>query len=197
MNLDKIYRLKKLYFTADDLARLLSVSKKSAQVTASRYVNSNKLIRLKRDIYILPQKLESISEEELFEIANLLQTPSYVSLTSALSYYNISTQQVQNFVESIALKRTQKFGVNGYEFLYTIFKDELYFGFERKENFFIATPEKALVDSIYLTAMKRYNCDFEAIDFSRLNKNKVEKYLSKTNTAAKNLWLKLTENYKI
>lgn len=197
MNLDKIYRLKKLYFTADDLARLLSVSKKSAQVTASRYVNSNKLVRLKRDIYILPQMLESISEEELFEIANLLQTPSYVSLTSALSYYNISTQQVQNFVESIALKRTQKFEVNGYEFLYTIFKDELFFGFERKENFFIANPEKAFVDSIYLTAMKRYNCDFEAIDFPRFNKDKVEKYLAKTNTAAKNLWLKLIENYKI
>jgi len=195
MNLAKLQNIDTLYLSSDDIARELSISKQSAQVTASRYVNKDKLIRLKRDLYILPQKLKSISEEELFYIANLLQTPSYISLTSALSYYNISTQQTRNYIESIGLKRTINFQINSYEFSFTTVKETYYTGFYKNENFFIATPEKAIADSIYLTAIGRYNCDFDAIDFNKLNKSGIDSFLSKTNKAAQNLWQRLTRNY--
>lgn len=197
MNLTKLQNIDSLYLSSDDIARELAISKKSAQVTASRYVNAEKLIRLKRDLFLLPQKLRTISEEELFSIANMLQTPSYISLTSALSYYNISTQQTRNYIESIGLKRTINFRINDYEFSFSKVKEKYYSGFYKNENFFIATPEKAIADSIYLTAIGRYNCDFEAIDFNKLNKSGIDSFLSKTVKAAQNLWQRLTRNYEL
>lgn len=197
MNLGKLQNIDKLIFNANDLSNILSISKKSAQVTASRYVDAGLLIRLKRDLFILPQKLQNINEEELFMISNLLQTPSYVSLTTALSYYNTTTQQTPNFVESVALKRTAFIEIKNQQFNYSLVKKEFYFGFERKENFFIATPHKALADAVYLTSIGNYNADFEAIDFSQFKKYEITKILNKTNKVAINLWRKLIKNYNL
>ncbi|MCO6474779.1 MAG: hypothetical protein J5I57_13675 [Melioribacteraceae bacterium] len=197
MNLEKLQNLDKLYFTADDIAKELKIGKKSAQVTASRFVSRGNIIRLKRDIFILPQRFNTAEEEELFTIGNILQTPSYISLTSALSYYNLSTQQVRNYVESIGLKRTITFPVNNVQFNFSKVKKEFYIGFEKNENFFIATPAKALADCIYLTSIGLYNADFDAMDLSKFDKNEINELLIKTNKAAKNLWQKLIKNYEL
>ncbi|MBZ0198357.1 MAG: hypothetical protein K8H86_00700, partial [Ignavibacteriaceae bacterium] len=157
----------------------------------------NILIRLKRDLYILPHKFQKLSEEEFFLIANLLQTPSYITFTSALSYYNLTTQQTQNFVESAALKRTKEVKVKQMEFNFSLLKNKFYFGFERKENFFIATPAKALADSIYLTAMGKYSIDFDAVDFEKFDKSEIEDILRKSNRASNNLWQKLIKTYAL
>lgn len=197
MNLKKLQNLEKLYFSSNDIARELKISRKSAQVTASRFISSGELFRLKRDIYILPQTLKSASEEEVFSMANILQTPSYVSLTSALCFYNLTTQQLVDYVESVGLKRTINFEVGNFLFNFKKIKEEFYLGFQRQENFFIALPEKALADSIYFSSMGTYNTDFEAIDLSKFNRRKVEEYLKLTNKTAINLWQKLIKNYKL
>jgi hypothetical protein len=197
MNIEKLQNNDKLYLSGKDISRILSISLKSAQVTASRYVKEKRLVRLKRDIYIIPEKLRTISEEELFFISNLLQTPSYISLTTALSYYNLSTQQTPSFIESIGLKRTISFGINDIEFNFIKIQKAFYFGFERNDNFFIASPIKALADSIYLTAIGKYNCDFDAIDLEKFDKTELSNLLNSTNKATQNLWLKLIRNYKL
>lgn len=197
MNLEIIQSIDKIFLTVEDIQRVLKISKKSALVTASRYVSAKLLIRLKREMYILPQRLKTLTENEYFEIANLLQTPSYISLTTALSYYNITTQQTPNFYESVALKRTREFEVLGKEFNFTLVKKDFYFGFVKKENFFIASPEKALADAIYLTAIGKYNADFDAIDFLKLDKDKITATINYSNKAVKNLWQKLISNYAI
>jgi predicted transcriptional regulator of viral defense system len=195
MNLQKIYDIEKPVFNAEDIANVLSISIKSAQVTASRYVSRGLLIRLKRDLFILPHQMQIATEEEIFYIANLLQTPSYISLTTALSYYELTTQQTPNFIESIASKRTIMFEVKNFQFNFSIVKDEFYFGFERKGIFFIATPEKALADMIYLSSQGNYNADFEAVDFNGFNKSEIEMILNKSSKAAQNLWQKLIKTY--
>lgn len=195
MNLRKLQNIDKILFTGTDLGYLFGITKRSAQVTASRYVKSNILLRLKRDLYILPQKFKELSEEEFFSIANLLQTPSYISLTTALSYYNLTTQQTPNFIESAAVKRTKEIKIENKIFSYPLLKKDFYFGFLKKDDFFIASPEKALADLIYLTAIGKYNADFEAVDFEKFDKQEIENILSKSNKAAKNLWQKLIKIY--
>ena len=195
MNLEKLQNIESLYFSNTDIARVLSISYKSAQVTASRNVKEKRLIRLKRDFYLLPQKLKTISEDELFVLANILQIPSYVSLTSALSFYNLSTQQMRNHIESIGMQRTISFKVTDIEFNFNKVKKAFYFGFIKKENYFIATPAKALADAIYLTAIGKYNADFDAMDLEKFNKAEINEVLKTTNKAAQNLWQKLTKNY--
>lgn len=194
MNLFKLQSIEKLILTTEEISQALNISKKSAQVTASRYSKNQLLIRLKRDFYALPFRLSQASEEELFKIANLIQTPSYISLNSALSYYNVTTQQTQNFVESISLKRSEERNAGDITFAFTKLKEQLYNGFTREGDFFIASPEKALVDGIYLSSMGRYNLDFFAIDFSKVDLDKVDNYLRNTNKAARNLWQSKTKN---
>lgn len=197
MNLEKINNADKLLLNTNDIAKLLSISKESAKVTAARYAKKGVLIRVKKDLYVTKTKFTLLKEEELFQIANLIQTPSYISLTTALSYYEITTQQQRDFMESIALKRSKDVVVNNVEFTFTKIKKELYKGFELKGSFFIAIPEKALADAIYLTSLKRYNCDFDAIDFNQINKNSVAAYLENTNKRTILFWTNLCKIYKI
>lgn len=184
-------------FSIEDISKILSISKESAKVTANRYVQNDQLIRLKRNYYITPTKFEKLNEEELFKLANMLQVPSYISFMSALSYYNISTQQVQSVIESAALKRTKNINVENIEFRFILIKEELYSDFLMKKDFFIATPEKSLADAVYLTSLSRYNCDFEAIDFSKINKQKVNLIIEQTNKKTISFWKDLCKRYKI
>jgi len=187
----------KIIFSIDDISKLLSINKESAKVTANRYVQSKQLIRLKRNFYITPTKFERLGEEEYFKIANMLQVPSYISLTTALSYYNISTQQMQGIIESVALKRTKNVNVENMEFRFLLIKKVLYSDFTLEKHFFIAAPEKALVDAVYLSSLGRYNCDFDAIEFKKINKDKVNQIINLTNNKTKLFWNNLCKRYKI
>lgn len=187
----------KIIFSIEDISKILSISKESAKVTANRYVQNDQLIRLKRNYYITPAKFEKLNEEDLFKLANMLQVPSYISFMSALSYYNISTQQVQSVIESAALKRTKNINVENIEFRFILIKEELYSDFIMKKDFFIATPEKSLADAVYLTSLSRYSCDFEAIDFSKINKQKVNLIIEQTNKKTISFWKDLCRRYKI
>jgi len=187
----------KTILSIEDISNILSISKESAKVTANRYVQNDQLIRMKRNYYITPTKFEKLNEEDLFKLANMLQVPSYISFMSALSYYNISTQQVQSVIESAALKRTKNINVENIEFRFILIKEELYSDFIIKKDFFIATPEKSLADAVYLTSLSRYSCDFEAIDFSKINKQKVNLIIEQTNKKTISFWKDLCKRYKI
>ena len=197
MNLEKLNKSKKNFLSIEDISNILSITKESAKVTANRYVNIGSLLRIKRNFYITPTKLEQLKESDLFQLANIIQVPSYISLNSALSYYNISTQQLRGVIESVALKRTKSLYVNENQFKYILVKKSFYNGFISENNFFIAIPEKALADAIYLSSMGRYNTDFDAIDFNKINESKVSKYIKNTNNRSKSFWDNLCKHYRI
>jgi hypothetical protein len=197
MRINELKNNNKLYFNIDDIANQLSISRESAKVTANRYVKQELLIRLKNNFYIASDKFEALKESDLFYIANLLQVPSYISLASALSYYNISTQQLQNTIESVAFKRTKYIKTREIEFKFILIKEGLYTGFTKQDNFFIALPEKALADAVYLTSLGKYKFDFNAIDFSKVNKAQVYKYIKITNRRTKLFWDNLCKLYRI
>ncbi|RJP65229.1 MAG: hypothetical protein C4539_13480 [Ignavibacteriales bacterium] len=197
MKFTDLNRISKLFFGTIDIAKELSITQESARITAVRYTKKKLLIRLKRDLYILPSRFDKLKEEEIFHVANILQTPSYISLTTALSYYNITTQQQRNYIESIGLKRTRTFEINQLNFSFSLIKKSLYTGFGLNDNYFIATPEKALADSIYLSSLKKYNCDFNAINFSKIKLKTVNEYLLKTNSHVLSYWKNICRTYKI
>ena len=96
-------RIRKLYFGYEDIAKVLGISAASAKVTASRYVKLGVLVRIKRNMYTLREVWNTAGREEKFVIANLGQAPSYISLMTALDYYEITTQVLRNFFESVAI----------------------------------------------------------------------------------------------
>jgi len=167
----KLNNINKSYFKYEDVARALGISNSSAMVTASRYTEAGILIRLKRNLYMLSEKWNTLNTDQLFGLANLLQVPSYVSLMTALSFYEITTQIQQGFIESIALKRTKSVNIKNTIFAYSKIKPELYIGFYRDKGIFIAKPEKAFLDALYLKMIGRYTFDLPSIDLSKLDKN--------------------------
>ena len=91
-----------------------------------------------------------------------------------MDYYEITTQMQQNFFESVALKRTREIRLPETVFRYSKINDSLYFGFRKESGFFIAEPEKALLDAFYLTSLGRYALDLSALDIDRLDRNLIK-----------------------
>jgi len=189
MRIQALRNIKKFYFGYEDLARTLGISTASARVTASRYVKMGLLVRIKRNLYVLRETWNAARLEEKFLLANLGQSPSYISLLTALDYYNVTTQMQRDFFESIAVQRTKTIAIEESVFQYLKISKDLYFGFEKKDDFFIAVPEKALLDSVYLISYGRYALDFSAIDRGKLNRQKIKSMASQYPARTRN-WLR-------
>ena len=192
MNYQKLEKINKLYFTCQDVANTFGINPRSANVFCNRYVKNGYFVRLKRNFYTLNEKWKTLTEKDLYFLANLLQVPSYISLSTALSYYQITTQLQQNFIESIAINRTTKIEIGKQVFSYTKINRRLYFSFVKLDNFFIATKEKAFLDAVYLASFNKYELDFSAIDFAKLDKKiikkLVKKYPLRTVTYLEKIW---------
>lgn len=127
----------------------------------------------------------SIDELMLFRISNCLYQPSYVSLESALSYYNLIPEAVYTH-QAIATRKTVAYNTPVGSFNYRSVKPELFFGYEithkDKLPVLIADIEKALLDYLYLTASLKTMKDVEALRFnfldlrSRVDWDKLDEY---------------------
>lgn len=163
------------FFSTKDLAQILDIKPESARVLCSRYVKKSLFVRLKRNFYILEEKWRNLAVDEKLEIANSLQVPSYISFMTALARHEITTQVPRNFFESASLKRSARFAIDGNSFNYYKLKKGLYFDFIKKDNIFIATKEKAFVDSLYLYSFGKYKIDVDSLDIKKLDKAKLKK----------------------
>ncbi|MFC1576928.1 hypothetical protein ACFL42_03045 [Candidatus Omnitrophota bacterium] len=169
MNYSKFTKITKLYFGYEEISKTLNISLGSARVSANRYVKQGILVRIKRNIYVLKSRWDSAGRDEKFILANLLEVPSYISLMTAMEYYGITTQMQRDFVESICIKRTKRAEVENSVFNFCKVEGGLYFGFSREKGFFIAAPEKALLDALYLASLKRYSFDISSVDFRKID----------------------------
>jgi predicted transcriptional regulator of viral defense system len=175
MNLQKLRKITKIYFGYEEVAKVLGISLSSARVSVVRFVNYGLLVRLKRNMYVLKEVWESLSTEDKFPLVNIIQVPSYISLMTALSYYQATTQMQRDFFESICIKRTKEITIDKTTLNYMKIDKTLYFGFLKVDNFFIASAEKAFLDAAYLASLKRYSFDKSSIDFRKLNKDRIKK----------------------
>ena len=177
MKYNKLKKIKKLYFTYQDIAKILSITEDSARVLCTRYVKQKYFIRIKRNFYILKERWDNITSNQRMELANILQVPSYISLMTALSFYEYTTQVQQKFIESISLYRTFTKDIEGTIFNYSKIKKDLYFGFSKKNNIFIASPEKAFIDSLYLNYLGKYNLDINSLNLEKIDRKSCENIL--------------------
>lgn len=174
MRYAKLKSIRKLYFGCAEIAKALGITTGSARVSANRYAAQGFLVRIKRGFYVLKEQWDALSVEEIFGLANLMQVPSYISLMTALSYYEVTTEIQRDFVESLALKRTKEVKAGGRAFNFSRIDKRLYFGFSREKGFFIASPEKAFLDAFYLMTARKYRFDLTSIDFRKLNMAKLK-----------------------
>ncbi|PIW64901.1 MAG: hypothetical protein COW13_00305, partial [Candidatus Omnitrophica bacterium CG12_big_fil_rev_8_21_14_0_65_50_5] len=139
--------------------RMLStgmVNAASVKVQISRWVKSGKLIQLKRGIYLLADPYRKIQTSE-FYIANALKNPSYVSLEKALEYHGLIPEAVAVYT-SVTTKRPESLRTPAGMYDYQHVKPSLFWGYTsvtfHGQTFFMAAPEKALLDFFYLKHVK-------------------------------------------
>jgi len=130
----------------------------------------------------------TVDENVLFEIANRLYNPSYVSLESALSYYQIIPEAVYG-ITSVSTRRTYSFATPLGKFQYRTIKPSLFFGYQMKTSnskvFKIADVEKAVLDFFYLHPEFKSESDINSLRFSEgvfrqeFDQNKLQDYLEK------------------
>ena len=129
------------------------VSVTSVRKQLSRWVSKGKIIQLKRGLYAVASPYRA-KEPHPFLIANMLKKASYVSLQSALEYYGMIPEYVPT-VTSITTGRPGVIGSVLGRYQYKHIKKDLFWGYYENEvikdtSVFIAEPEKALLDLIYL-----------------------------------------------
>ncbi|MCK4519541.1 MAG: hypothetical protein KAU12_05420 [Candidatus Omnitrophica bacterium] len=138
--------------TDDILMNLCEGSPDKRYGVVKRAIAKGKLVHIKRGLYHLAKKYQRKSLN-LFELAQWIYGPSYVSFESALSYHGCIPESVYA-VTSACSRNAREFHTPSGIFIYKrIPYPVLYLCVERvkSENgiFFMASPLRAIVDYVY------------------------------------------------
>jgi predicted transcriptional regulator of viral defense system len=162
-----VSRLKELnvrVVTAGSLSKIFQIdNRNTVYKIIERMEKYNLLDRLIKGKYILSDLKMSD-----FEKANIVLTPSYISLESALSFYGILPQFTYS-ITSVTTQKSKKFKIQGKEYEYTKISKDFFSDYVKSDGFLIATPEKALIDLMYFASKKLRKVEFSDLDMSIIN----------------------------
>ena len=135
-----------------NLDQIYSVYPKFDRTKLTRWMKKGYIVRLRQGYYTFPD-YKSKRDFSLY-FANRIYKPSYISLHTALSFYGMIPETVSQITSVTSLK-TAAFRNDFGDFSYKNLKEDLMFGYELKEmdenrRLMFATPEKALLDLLYL-----------------------------------------------
>jgi predicted transcriptional regulator of viral defense system len=142
-------------FSRNDIVKLFP-QEPTGQINTQlhRMLVRGDLVGLKRGLYVF-----SGGNVDEFVLANKLYTPSYVSLESVLNTSGVIPDYASS-VTSVTPITSKKFNTLLGSFSYSKLSKNLYFGYSRVLDsqsgiyYDIATPEKALLDFIYIRKIR-------------------------------------------
>lgn len=157
--LDTLLRSSKTVFSTKDIALLWGeTNETAARMRLSYYVKTGGLVRLHRGLYAKDANYDT------FELATKMYTPSYVSFETVLARAGVVFQYYDRiFIASYVAREVV---VAGVKFAYRRMRDSVLtnpLGLEAKDNYHIASPERAFLDVVYL------NKDYHFDNLSSLN----------------------------
>ncbi len=158
-----ILRSKQTVLSAKDIMLLWGeANSDAARVRISYYAKSGDLYRIRRGFYAKDKDYNK------FELATKIFTPSYVSFETVLGQAGITFQHYNQIFITSYTKR--EIIADGQTYSYKRIKDAILTnpaGIENKNNYSIATPERAFLDVVYL------NTDYHFDNLGPLNWDKV------------------------
>ncbi|MFH1565066.1 MAG: hypothetical protein ABIC82_04430 [bacterium] len=141
-----IMRSKETVFTANGIALLWGKTDVGfVRKKIYRYIKTGKLYPIRKGIYA---KAENYNRDEL---ATKIYTPSYISFETALGRAGVTFQYYSQIFVASYLAREIK--IEGQTYSFKKIKDSILTnqtGVEIKDNYCIASPERAFLDVIYL-----------------------------------------------
>ena len=114
---------------------------------------------------------QAMDEATRFMLANQIYAPSYVSLESALAYYQVIPETVLG-VTNISARKTQQFASDWGVFSYRSLQPQWTLGYRVVEaragrKFKLASLEKAVLDTLYLNPWIQSADDLEGLRWNR------------------------------
>ncbi len=152
---------------------------------ASKFLSMDSyLMRAERGVYYTKDANE-------YEAASRILFPSYISLISALRFHNL-TEQIPRRIYVIGMRQHKTIrNLNGYVVEFSKIKKELMYGYRKVDGVFVADPEKAVVDMLYLNRFVEYA--EEAVQSGNLDREKLERYADRSGVKEifKRIWAML------
>ncbi len=168
---------------------------KSPNDKISELLKSQELISIRRGLYIIGTKVDLPSPEP-FLIANHLRGPSYVSLESALSYWNMIPERAYE-ISSVTIKTSRLHKTPVGRFSYQKLKTPYYsYGIKNieyspKQTMLVASPEKALCDKVVLTPKIHLRSIKQTREFLIEDLRMDSEVLKALDTKIMELWIKM------
>ena len=159
----------------------------------SELLKSEALISIRRGLYITGPKLDLPSPNP-FLIANHLRGPSYVSLESALSYWEMIPERTYE-ISSVSIKTSKFYKTPAGRFNYQQLKLPYYsygiknIAYSPKQTVLIASPEKALCDKVVRTPKIYLRSIKQTREFLMEDLRIDSEVLSKLDTKVMELWI--------
>lgn len=142
----KLYQSPKTILTNKDLALIWNISnKKNLHSTVAYYVKRKVLIRLTRGVFAKNE------DYNIKELATSVYTPSYITFETVLREAGVIFQHYNSIFVAAPYSFNKK--IDGSTFIFRKLKDEVLFNSTSiisKDNYSIATVERAFLDMIYL-----------------------------------------------
>lgn len=126
-------------FSLGDASKIMGKSLKYASMRLSKMSG---VLRIERGKYC-------VSDVNIYDVATGIISPSYVSLLSAYSFHQLTTQ-IPIEIQVVSLFQHALINFEGYSIRFIKLSRERIFGFSRVGGGMVADPEKAIVDSLYL-----------------------------------------------
>ncbi|MEO0108502.1 MAG: type IV toxin-antitoxin system AbiEi family antitoxin domain-containing protein [candidate division WOR-3 bacterium] len=169
--IETLRRLGRAWYSIPDLEKITGLARPSLRVFLSRWTRAGRLERLGPGLYHLPGEgldLERLGNEYYF--------PSYLSFESALARHGILSQRpyVLTFATT---RRSRRLRLKAAELEYRRLRPGLYFGFEMDAGIYVARPEKALLDQLYMVCRGLASLDMSGLNLRPLNRSVLSRYV--------------------
>ncbi len=169
----KLNRIPKSYFSFADARKVARLDDASLRVAISRLVKAGKIISLTKGYYC-----QDLAKLDFPRLALEIYAPSYLSFEWVLGQTGILSQKSYALTLATA-KRARQIEIAGTTLIYRHLQTDLFFGYEIKDGYLIAQPEKAFLDLAYLSLNGYAKFDAEEMNLTLLDENKIKNYLKK------------------
>jgi predicted transcriptional regulator of viral defense system len=155
-------------FSVYDAAKFIS---KPAAYT-SKFLSRDRYVRrAERGIYYTKDATE-------YGVASRIVFPSYATLVSSLRFYNLTEQIPHIIYIASPVQHRPITDLNGFEVNFKKIKKPLMYGYRKVDGAFVADPEKAVIDMIYLNEFVEYA--EEAVEERNLSTAKLQNYAERS-----------------
>lgn len=163
-------RINKPFYSIADIEKITGVSRKSIYVTLNRLVEKGILERIGTGIYRLFTAKVSVEK-----IAGSLYMPNYLSFESALSRHGI-LNLVPYTLTFATPRKTKRSVIEGRDVEFRQIKKDLFWGYEMQGGIYVAKPEKAFLDLVYLASRGIASIDLDEMNLKKLSMTTVKEF---------------------